>query len=831
MKCLNCQYENPEGMVFCIKCAAELPSSEKILETETGSIQEPVKELARGVTFAKRYEVIEELGKGGMGRVYRVVDKKVNEEVALKLIKPEIASDHKTIERFNNELKTARRISHKNVCRMYHLGEDEGTHYITMEYVSGESLKSMIRMTKQLSVATAVNIGMQVCEGLNEAHRLGVVHRDLKPQNIVIDREGNARIMDFGLARSLKTKGVTEAGVIIGTPAYMAPEQVEAEEVDQRSDIYSLGVVLFEMLTGRVPFEGETVLSIVMKHKSEIPPDPKRINRRIPEELSRLVLKCLEKDKESRYQSVGEVHDELARIEKAIPTPAEGIIKKELEREKLSGIKWKRNIFYGASALLLILLIAGGIFLSQRRNGAIDSIAVLPFENVNADPDTEYLSDGIAESIISRLTRLPNLKKVIARSSVFRYKGKEIDPQAVGQELGVDAVLVSQMNRHGDELILSVELMKVQDNSRIWGNRYRRKISEIFVVQEEITNSITENLRLSLTGEELERMTKRYTDNSEAFVAYSKGRFFWNKRTEEDLKRSIGYFEQAIQIDPNFALAYTGLSHSYLLLPEYGIFPPKEAYPIVKEAAQRALDIDPMLAEAHVSLAQIKRRYDYDWIAAERKYKRAIEIDPNYSTAHHWYAYDLMCIGRFDEAILEMRRAHELDPLSLVINRNLGQVYYRAGHYEEAIEALHKTLEMDPNFSFTHFHLGSTYLHMSMYEEALSEFRLEQEITQSLSQRVEAWIGVVYAKMGEKEKALNILKEIEKKSKDTYISQTSVAILHFALGDKDQGFEWLEKAYEEYDSWLRLLKTDPIFNGIRPDPRYITLLRKMGLEE
>lgn len=831
MKCPECHFVNPEGSSFCGKCATPLPSSEEISDFPTRTREKIPDKLTRGTTFASRYEIIEELGEGGMGKVFRVEDKKMHEEVALKVLNPEIAADKKTIERFRNELKFARKIAHKNVCRMYDLNEEKTTHYISMEYVPGEDLRSMIRMTKQLSVGTAISVVKQICGGLTEAHRLGVVHRDLKPSNIMIDKEGNARIMDFGIARSLKAKGVTAAGVMIGTAEYMSPEQVEGREADQRSDIYSLGVIFYEMVTGRIPFEGETFLSIALKHKTEQPRDPKELNTQLPENLTNVILKCMEKDKERRYQTAEELLSELNKIEKDITTAERVLPKRKLESEKVGGMKWKRVLLYGSGAVILILLIIAGISFLTERLGPIDSIAVLPFENVDADSETEYLCDGITESIINRLTQLPNLKKVIARSSVFRYKDREIDPQVVGQELGVDAVLVSRMSRRDDELSISVELVKVEDKTRIWGNQYyTREISEIFAIQDEISNSISDNLRLKPTREELERMTRRYTENTEAFIASSKGRYFWNKRTEEDLKRAIGYFEQALQLDPNYALAYVGLANSYLLLPEYGVYRSKEAYPKVKEAAMKALEIDDMLAEAYVTLAQIKRRYDYDWAAAERTYKRAIELDPNYATAHHWYGYDLMCVERYDEAIKEIKRAHELDPLSLVINRNLGQVLYRAGRYDEALEALNKTLEMDPTFSSTHLYLGSIYLQKSRYEDALAEFQKEKEYARGWGTRAEAWIGVAYMKLGQREKTQEILDDLIKRSKQTYVRATSIAMLYFVLGEDDQGFQWLEKAYEEYDSFLRLIRTDLIFDRVRSDPRFREIVRKMGYE-
>ncbi len=831
MICPRCQTENPENSRFCNHCATPLPHSDDISGIHTRTLQTSFPELTRGSTFAKRYELIEELGKGGMGRVYKVFDNKIKEEVALKLLNPEVASDERTIARFSNELKFARKIINKHVCRMYDLNEEKGTHYITMEYVPGEDLKSMLRMTKQLSVGTAISVAKQVCEGLVEAHKLGVIHRDLKPSNIMIDKEGIVRIMDFGIARSSESKGITRAGRMVGTPEYMSPEQVDGVEADQRSDIYSLGAILYEMLTGKQPYGGESSLSIALKHKTDPAPDPKKLNEQVPEELSRVVMKCMAKDKKQRYETAEKLLDELTEVEEGITSSELVIPKKKPRKEKINLRKWKKPILYSGAVVLAAALIAAGIFLFFGKEGAIESIAVLPFENVHADPNTEYLSDGMTERIISKLAQLPQLKKVIARSSVFQYKGQLVDPQAVGRELGVDAVLVSRMSRRGDELTIGVELVRVSDNSHIWGQDYTRNIAEIFTVQDEITNSITDNLRLKLTGEEIERLTRRYTENPDAFVAYNKGRYFWNKRTEEDLWRAIDYFEQALQYDPNYAHAYTGLSQSYLLLPEYGAYPPNEAYPKVKENALRALEIDDMLAEAHVSLAQVKWRYEFDIESAEKEYLRAIELDPNYATAHHWYAYDLMCWARHEEAIREIRKAHELDPLSLVINRNVGQVLYRARRFDEAIVALQRTLEMNPSFSYIHFHMGSIYLQNQKYAEALQELEVEKSIARGWSTQIDAWIGITYAKMGDREKAQEILDELLKRSEQTFVAPTLMAILYFALGEDDQGFQKLEDAYKVYDNWVRLLKVEPIFDRVRSDPRFEEMLRKRGFKK
>ena len=824
VKCPKCQHENSEDSLYCGKCGTQFPSPEGIKVTET--LETSKEELTRGSIFAGRYEIIEELGKGGMGRVYRVEDTKVKEEVALKLIKPEIASDKKTIERFRSELKIARKIRHKNVCGMYDLGEEKGTYYITMEYVPGEDLKSFIRRSRQLNTGTAITLAEQVCEGLAEAQRLGVIHRDLKPSNIMIDKEGSVRIMDFGIARTVKGKGITGSGVMIGTPEYMSPEQVEAVEVDQRSDIYSLGIILYEMLTGQLPFKGDTPFSIGVKQKSEIPRPPKEINEQVSEDLNYVILKCMEKEKESRYQQAEELLFELNNIEKSIPSTEKFVPKRKSKTVKIGEIKRKSLILYMGVAVLLILLIAGGIYLLTRRGEAIDSIAVLPFENAN--PDTEYLSDGITESLINNLSQLPGMKKVIARGSVFRYKGKEIDPQAAGQELGVDAVLISQMNQRGDELSISVELMRVRDNSYIWGKQYKRHVEEIFAIQEEISNSITDGLRLRLTEKELKILIRRYTEKTDAYQAYLKGRYYWNKRTAEGFQKGIEYFEQAIEKDPTYALAYAGLADCYSFLGWHDFLPSKEVYPRARAAAEKALEIDEALSEAHTSLAFVKYLYDWDWQGAEREFRRAIEINPSYSTAHQWYAQYLSSRKRHDEAIAEARRAQELDPLSLSILHSMGLIFYQGRQYDRAIEQFQKILEMDPTYVAAHWFLAYPYVQKAMYGEAITEVQTAIDLTGERDPPLVAWLGIAYSYSGERDKAEMVIEELLELSKQRYVAPCYIVFIYIGLGQKDQAFEWLEKAYEVRDDWFVGLKTSPLFDGLRSDPRFKALLEKIS---
>jgi serine/threonine protein kinase/tetratricopeptide (TPR) repeat protein len=826
IKCPKCNVANPDTVKFCGECGTQLPSSKDIHPEVTETLQTSIKELTTGATFAGRYQIIEELGKGGMGKVYRVLDKKLNEEVALKLIKAEISTDKETIQRFSNELKLARKIAHRNVGKMYELMEAEGTHFITMEYVPGQDLRGLIRQTGQLTAAKALSIARQVCEGLAEAHALGVVHRDLKPGNILIDKNGNARIMDFGIARSLKGKGITGLGVMIGTPEYMSPEQVEGKEADQQSDIYSLGIILYEMLTGHVPFEGDTPLAIAVKHKTEAPRDPKLVNAQIPEDLSRVVLKCLEKDKEKRYQSADELHLELEKIEKGIPTTERVMTGRKPFTSKEITVKFSLKKLLIPSLVTVALIITAIIIIwrvipqkeATPAKSSKHSIAVLPFEDLSPTKDHEYLCDGIAETLINSLSNIKDLW-IPARASSFSFRGRNLGIRQIGQQLGVDNLLEASVQVIGNRLRITPKIINVDDGSQIWSNQYDRQMEDVFAIQDEIAREIVKALKITLLGEKEAPLIKSYSDNSEAYQAYLKGRFYWNKRTEEGMRKSIEYFEQAIEKDSSFALAYVGLADAYITLGEWSVLPAKVAFPKAKEAAVRALETDDSLGEAHNSLATVKFGFDWDWKEAEKEYKRAIELSPNYATAHQWYGEFLTYMGRFDEGLKEIKRAQELDPLSLIINVVSGGWFsYLARDYDKGIEQCKKTLEMDPDFFPAHGYLMMNYLGKGMYQEAIRE-------AQKTNNQVA--IASIYAMTNRQEEARRLLADILKHPQQL---EDRIAGVYFILGENKEGWKWLEKAYDERSYYLTWLKVYPIYDNIRSDPRFQAMLKKMGFE-
>lgn len=753
-----------------------------------------------------QYYLLEKLGAGGMGEVYLAEDTNLGRTVALKILPTDVAHDRERLRRFLQEARAAAALHHPNVAHIYEIGEFGGINFIAMEYVEGQTLDAKISR-HPLSTVQIIEIGIEIADALTEAHAKGITHRDIKPTNIILTPRGGLKVLDFGLAKvtavggaepqpaasDVSTQIKTTPGLVIGTVQYMSPEQALGREVDYRSDIFSLGVMLYEMATGKLPFSGKTATEIIDRITHTQPEAIARFNYNIPAELEHIIRKCLEKDRERRYQSS---HDLLIDL-------------RNLQRDS--------NASAGTAARSR----------RQRSRKVISSLAVLPFVNASADPNAEYLSDGITESIINSLAQLPQLR-VMARSTVFRYKGREVDPQEVGRDLNVRAVLAGRVLRLGDRLIIKTELVDTSDGAQIWGEQYNRSPSDILVVQEEIAREISEKLQVKLTAQEQKRLIKRHTENTEAYEAYLKGRYYLNKRTGEDFKKGIEYFQQAIEKDPRYALAYAGLADSYILLATYNILPPTEAIPKARMAAMKALEIDDKLAEAHISLATIEGEHEWNWSIAEKEFKQAIKINPNYAIAHQWYGEYLVVMGRFDEALAGIKRAHQLDPLSLVVNLALGDVFYYRRRYDEAIKQYGKTLEIDSNFAWAHSWLGSAYLQKALYAEAIAELEKALELS-GREPLIVAWFGYAFALAGEKDKAGDMVEELKERSKREYISPYYLAILYAGLDEKNQAFEYLEKAYEERTSWLLRLKAEPKFDNLRSDQRFADLLRRVGL--
>jgi TolB-like protein/predicted Ser/Thr protein kinase len=640
------------------------------------------------------YKILEKLGEGGMGVVYKAQDTKLDRIVALKFLPRHLLRDEEAKNRFVNEAKSASALNHSNITTIYEIDEMEGECFISMEYVEGKSLKGLIKnkQTQKWDIAKIIDVSVQIAEGLSGAHQKGIVHRDIKSDNIMLTHEGVVKIMDFGLAKLAGGVQLAKAGTTMGTAAYMSPEQASGKEVDHRTDIWSLGVVLYEMITGQLPFKGEYEEAILYSILNEEPEPIMSLRGEVPTELKQIVDKAFVKNLNSRYQNAREILGDLKKLKKELKFGKEGPFAKRSQ----------------------------------------PSIAVLPFVNLSADKEQEYFCDGMAEEIINALTHVEDLR-VVARTSAFSFRGKEIDIREIGRKLNVETLLEGSVRKAGSRVRITAQLINVTDGYHLWSERYDRDIGalccpeDIFAIQDDISLTIVDKLKVKLLKGEKTKLVKRHTEDLDAYNLYLKGRYFWNRRTEESLKKSIDCFNQAIEKDPGYALAYAGLADSYVTLQDYSSLSPKVTLPKAKQAAYKALEIDGTLAEARNSLAQVLFR-EWDWQGAEKEHKRAIELNPNYASAHHWYALVLAYAARFDEAIAEMKRAWELDPLSLIINRNLGLVLCYAHRYDKAIKQLQKTLEMDPSFSLAHASLGLVYLRKAMYQEALTELQKESDI-------------------------------------------------------------------------------------------------------
>lgn len=837
MKCPKCHFDNPDDTRFCGNCGASLHPSEEATVSHTETFSTPFEELATGTTFADRYQVIEELGRGGMGKVYKVFDKDIQEKIVLKLLKPEIAADKRTIERFRNELKFARKISHRNVCRMYDLSTEQGHHYITMEFVPGEDLKDFIRRVGQLPIGKAISIAKQLCEGLEEAHRLGVVHRDLKPRNIMIDREGNVRIMDFGIARSLQAKGITGSGMMIGTPEYMSPEQVEGKETDQRSDIYSLGIIMYEMVTGRVPFEGDTALTIALKHKTETPPDPREFNTQVPPDLSRFILKCMEKNKERRYQKAEEVLSELEKIEKEIPTRERFF---PGERPEAAVPRKRFPPFFVGGALLLAVIIMGGYFLFERlfqpekpeKEMAVEkrwknSIAVLPFEDLSLQKDQEHLCIGMTEAIITKLSSIQELK-VIPYHTANRYKDTDKSLKLIGEELDVETILVPNLKREGNIIRVSAQLANVKEDFVIESYTYEEELDSVFEVEDNISKSIAEALEVQLIEDRLMAIKKLEPKQKDAYEYYIKGNHFEKRYRDfdrhRDFEESVKNYKQAIEIDENYALAYYGLGMVYES--HYVNTKDKEDLDLALANFAKAYDIDPNLAEANAALGWAYF-YKEDFDKSYQYFKRAFEISPDDPEINFHVGGFLRSIGLYRQAIKFYLRAIELDPLYNLYRTLCSSCYMHIGEFNKAAEVAKEALELEPDDVNLRLFYARRLFMAKKYDEAEKEIAKAEKLNPD-NPNIQLTRSLIYAANGEKEKALAIIE-----GKDPIYFGFLLSNIYSIFEMKDEAIEnikaGIERGFYEIQTYLNSypeLITNHFYDSLRGDPRFQEIVEK-----
>jgi serine/threonine-protein kinase len=754
------------------------------------------------------YKVLSEISRGGMGIIYRAVDLKLDREVALKVLPPELVADPERKSRFVREAKSAAKLEHPHIGVVHEIDEAEGETFIAMELIRGEQLRDTIAKGP-LSPRRTLEIVTDIAEGLAKAHEEGIVHRDLKPANVMITEDSHVKIIDFGLAKLIEPfaeegsdmetaprdehldhhdLGATDPGIVMGTASYMSPEQARGSMVDHRSDVFSFGIVLYEMLAGQPPFRGESAMDTLSAILKEPAPPLPNLGPEVSNapDLQRFVDKCLAKEPSERYQWMKDLIVDLRSARRRMES--------------------------------------GSLAAAPSPSGTLRSIAVLPFTDMSPQKDQDYFCEGMAEEIINALTKVEDLR-VAARTSAFQFKGKAQDIRAIGEALNVKTLLEGSVRTAGKRLRVTAQLINVADGYHLWSERYDREIEDVFDIQDDISSRIVNALKITLEDKHLQRATP----DIEVYRLYLKGRYYWNKMTTETYQKAIDHFQSAIAKDPTYALAYAGLADAYTGLGDAGhsAIPPKEAFSKAMEAVQKALEIDDALAEAHAALGHLMM-HDFDWPGAEREFRRAIELNPNYATAHHILAFYLAQRGRSEEAISTMKRALELDPVSLSISTDLGVLFYYARQYEKAIEQYQKTLEMDPQFVRAYVTLGSTYGQKGMYQEAIAMFQRAMDMSGDRSKV--AALGRAYALAGMKEDALNAINELKQLSKQRYISPYCIALIYSSMNDKDEAMEWLQRAYDQHVSELIYMKVDPYLDNLRPDPRFKELLAKVGLE-
>jgi eukaryotic-like serine/threonine-protein kinase len=830
--------------------------------------------------YIAHYRILRRLGKGGMGEVLLGEDTKQHgRKVALKVLPPEVTKSESRLRRFKQEARAVLALNHPNILTIYEIGQTAGTHYIATEYIEGETLRHCL-WRGPMKLDETLGVGIQIAMALEAAHTAGIIHRDIKPENVMLRqdkfvRDRFVKVLDFGLAKltdrdapvndpEAVTIPITETspGAIMGTTGYMSPEQALGENIDERTDIFSLGVVLYEMVAGQPPFKGKTDSHTRVSIIDHEPVPLVQHVATVPRQFERIVSKALAKDRLKRYQTITDlkidleqIRDELhvsdtqestrepvratqtdllatppTTVRSQVTTFAESTTASSGIHDKPAGKRW---LAYAAGVLALLVIVAGAImFLSSPP--AINSVAILPFVNDSKDPDAEYLSDGITESIINSLSQLPNLR-VMSRNAAFRFKGSNLDPLEAGRNLNVGAVLIGRLVKRDDRFVIKTELIKVADGSQLWGAEYNSSLADIFSVQDEVSKKISQSLRLRLSGEDEEKLARRYTKDAEAYELYLKGRYYWNRRNEDGFRKGIDYFKRAEEKDPTFALAFSGLADSHALLCDIGVVRPADEMPKAKAAAEKAVDADPTLAEAYTSRAFVRLAYDWDWLGAQNDFQQALKLNPKYPTAHQWYASYLMQMGKFSLAKAEIEEAQKLDPLSPIISANNGLYSYYEHNYDDAIAKYKVTLQSDPDFWVARHYLALAYVQKGMHQDAIAELRklikapengpIPDKIVEAESE-ASASLGFVYGMAGKQAEARAIIDQLDALSNRRYVSPLYFAIVYAGLKENDRAIEYLTKAYEARHPGLVLIRIEPMFDGLRSDERFKQLIKR-----